>query len=244
MQVTSTRATLVGAGLLVVLWACDIPTDLPLVESRWVVPAEETRFGVDELLPDEVTVAPDSTTFLVDFAPSSFGTTLGGLCPDCVTANGLTVPKPEFADSIQSNVDLPSRVTRVEVVSGEAILEVENLFGFDPIQPGAGSTGSITLRVTDSVDGDLLAELVIDGADTAFPSGSTLVRNLVLAQTQVDGALIARVALDSPAGDPVTVDANAQLNVVATPSNIRIADAERRRQQRAGDVRCGSRSTR
>lgn len=81
----------------------------------------------------------------------------------------------------------------------------------------------MTLRITDDADGDVLSELVIDGANTAFGPGSTLTRSLMLAPTDVNGSLVATVSLDSPLGDPVTIDASAQLSVVATPTTIRVA---------------------
>jgi len=205
-------------------YGCDIPTDIPIIESRWIVPAEETRFGVDELLPGEVSISPDSTTFIVDFDSVAFASSLADLCTLCAAAHGFTVPKPPFSGTVESSVDFPSEVYQVTVVSGQVVLEVENLLGFDPIRPSADSIGTITLRVTDTADGDVLAELVLSGATTAFPSGTTLSRNLALAASEVNGGLLASVILDSPLGDPVTVDTTAMLDIVATPSNVRVSD--------------------
>lgn len=208
------------------LAACDVPTDLPRVETRWVVPAEETRFGVAELLPGDVTVSPDSSAFLVDFDPVNVSRTLADVCGvACTVADGLTVPKPPFIGSVESQVDLPAQVFAITVESGQVTLEVSNDFGFDPIRPAAGVFGSVTLRVTDDADGDVLSELVVSGADTSFASGTTMTRTLTVAPTTVNGSLLATVILDSPAGDPVTVDASAQLSVVATPTGIEVSSA-------------------
>lgn len=208
--------------------ACDIdiPTELPEFESRWVVPAEETRFGVADLLPGDVTVSPDGSAFLVDFDPVAVSRTLGDLCSACALADGLTVPKPPFMGTVESDVDFPAEVLEINVLSGTVALDVTNDFGFDPINPAAGAEGLMTLRVTDSADGDVLAELVVDGADTDFPSGTTLSRNLPLAPTEVNGGLLATVHLDSPLGDDVTVDASAQLGLVATSTNVRVASVD------------------
>ncbi len=221
-----TRAGSPASALLLAVFAsaCDIPTDLPIIDSRWIVPAEETRFGVAELLPDnDVTVSPDSTTFIVDFDPVAFSTTLGGLCAACAAADGLTVPKPPFTGTVESAVDFPPEVFGVTVVSGQVALEVTNNFGFDPLRPASGSNGTMTLRVTDNADGDLLAELVVDGVATPFPDGMTIIRNLALAPTVVNDGLLATVIIDSPLGDPVTVDANALLAVNATASDVRVS---------------------
>lgn len=209
--------------LLVTLSGCDIPTELPVFDTRWIVSAEETRFGVAQLLPGDVSVAPDSSAFIVDFTPVSFSRTLGQLCAACGPAHGLTVPKPPFLDSIKSQVDFPPEVYAISVLSGQVTLEVTNEFGFDPIRPGSSATGTMTLRVSDDADGDVLSELVVDGADTAFPSGTTLTRDLTLGQETVNGSLVATIELDSPAGDPVTIDTTALFSVVATPSNVRVA---------------------
>lgn len=216
---------LLGAfSALAAVSACEIPTDLPQIETRWIVPAEETRVRVDDFLPAEVTFSADSTELLVAIDPVTFSTTLGALCAACAAADGLTVPKPAFSGTVESQADLPADIFSVTVASGSVSLAVENLFGFDPLRPAAGAEGTMTLRVTDSTDGDVLAELVLDGAGTSFPSGTTLVRTLALTPTVLDGALLASVLLTSPTGDPVTVDAGALLGVVATPSDVRVSE--------------------
>ncbi|MGD8289562.1 MAG: hypothetical protein PVI31_13120 [Gemmatimonadota bacterium] len=208
---------------LPLLSGCELPSDLPEWETRWVVPAEETRFGVGELLPGEVTISPDSATFIVDFDPVSFAQSLGDLCTLCGPAHGSTVPKPPFIGTAEDQVDFPAEVYAISVVSGQVALEMDNDLGFDPLRPGVGVTGTMTLQVTDDADGDVLSELVIDGVDTPFPSGSTLTRNLSLAQMDVNGSLVASVVVNSPLGDPVAIDTTAAFSVVATPSNIRVA---------------------
>jgi hypothetical protein len=216
--------SLAGAAVIGLLAACDFPTDLPRVQSRWVVPAEETRFGVAELLPGDVSVSADSSTFIVTFDPVGFSQTLAELCGvACVAADGLTVPKPPFTGNVASQVDFPPEVFAITVVDGTVVLEVTNGLGFDPIRPAAGVFGSVTMRVTDDADGDVLSELVVSGTTTSFASGTTLSRSLVLAPTDVNGSLVASVVLDSPLGDPVTVDASAEVAVVATPGTIRVS---------------------
>lgn len=220
----STRATFVLLAVLATLAGCDIPTDLPRIETRWIVPAEETRFGVAQLLPAMVSVSSDSSAFLVEFDPASFSRTLGEVCGlACTAADGLTVPKPPFLGVVESQIDFPPEVFAISVVDGEVTLEITNRFGFDPIRPAAGAFGSMTLRVTDDADGDVLSELVVSGADTTFADGTTQTRTLTLAPIDVNGSLVASVVLDSPAGDPVTIDASAELSVVATPGLIRVA---------------------
>jgi len=218
----SIRPPLRLAGLiaLAAVAGCDIPTEPPAIDTRWVVPAEETRFGVAELLPGDVTLTPDSSAFVVNFLPVAFSTSLGSLCAACVAANGLTVPKPAFLGDFDSAIDFPPEVSSVTIVSGQVALAVWNRLNFDPIRPAAGVFGTITVRITDSADGDVLGTVVIDGTTTAMAPDTTLNRNLALQAGTVNGSLVATVEVNSPLGDPVTINTNLQVNVTATPTNV------------------------
>ena len=79
------------------------------------------------------------------------------------------------------------------------------------------------MRITDDADGDVLSELVVSGTDTSFPAGTTMTRTLALAPTAVNGSLVAAVTLDSPLGDPVTVDTASAVSVVVTPGTIHVS---------------------
>jgi hypothetical protein len=215
------RALLAGAIVVSALAGCDIPTELPLLDTRWVVPAEETRFGVAELLPDDsVTLNADSTAFIVDFESETFSESLGTLCPLCAASDGLTVPKPPFLGEFESSVDFPSEVSSVSIVSGEIVLEIDNGLNFDPLRPAPGEAGTLTITVTDDADGDVLGTLFLDGALVAMPPGGTLTRTLVLGPTTVEGSIVATADVDSPLGDPVTIDSSLPLTVTVSPTNI------------------------
>jgi hypothetical protein len=202
------------------LVGCEFPTELPLIDTRWVVPAEETRFGVAELLPGEVTLTPDEGAFLVDFDPVTFSANLGSLCAACIAANGLTVPKPPFIDGFESDIDFPTEVSAVTIVSGQVQIAIQNGLNFDPLRPTAGMFGEITITIEDSADGDVLGTLVIDGAATAMTAGATLNRTLDLGAGTVNGGLLTTVDVTSPAGDPVTINTSLQISATATPTNV------------------------
>lgn len=214
--------TPVAVCMLVLLAACDLPTEGPQVESRWIVPAEETRFGVGELLPGDVTFAPDSSAFLVAFDPVSISRTLEEVCSACVPFDGFTVPKPAFAASFGTGITFPSEVTSIELLEGEIEIEAFNGSNFDPIRPAAAATGTITITITDDADGDVLGTLLVDGAETAFDAGSTLTRTIELVPSTVDGSLAVTVEVDSPLGDAVTIDITDLFEVDATPNNVRV----------------------
>ncbi len=220
------REILTGVTALVCLAGCELPSEPPEVETRWIVPAEETRFGVAELLPGDVTLAPDSSVFLVDFDPVAFSQTLSGLCPACIVADGLTVPKPPFFGAFSSTVAMPPQVTAMEVEGGQVRVELYNGFNFDPLRPAAGVFGWMELTISDESDGDVVGTTLIEGEDQAFPPGSTVMAVVELGAAMVEGDVEATVGLDSPLGDTVTVDAGLSIDVTVTPVEVRVASVE------------------
>ncbi len=214
-------AAALGASALA---ACNIPTDLPILDTRWVVPAEDTRFGVGELLPGDVSITADSSAFLVDFDPVTYSEGLGTLCPACAVADGTTVPKPPFVGTFSSTIDFPPEVSSVTVLDGEVALQIQNGLNFDPLRPASGAYGSMTITITDDADGHVLGTLTLDGTTTSMAPGSTLNTTLPLSAETIDGSLKATTTVDSPLGDPVTIDSSLQVSVTASPMNIRVAN--------------------
>lgn len=221
-----TSTYLAACAATAVLAGCDIVTaleDLPIIDTRWVLPADETRFGVADLLPSAVSITTTEDAFLVNFAPVTFSETLGGLCPACIPANGLNVPKPPFAESFESALAFPSDVSSATVVSGSIGLQLFNGTNFDILRPAAGAFGTIQITIEDDADGDVLGTLTIDGTVTPFPGGSTLVRSIALSSATVNGSLSATVDVVSPLGDAVTIDITDQLSATATPTDIEVS---------------------
>jgi hypothetical protein len=114
-------------------------------------------------------------------------------------------------------------VSSISISSGEIVLEIDNGLNFDPLRPAPGETGTIIITVTDEADGDVLGTLEIDGATTALPAGGTLMRTIALATATVEGSIVATAEVDSPLGDPVTIDSSLPLTVTVTPTNILVA---------------------
>lgn len=216
------RQLLAGSTAAALLAGCDVPTDPPEVETRWIVPVEETSFGVAELLPGDVQLTADSSAFLVNLDPVTFSSTLGEICVACIPADGLTVPKPAFVGGLTASVDFPPEVSFIEIIDGRVELEVFNGFNFDPIRPASGVFGTMTLAISDGADGEVIGMTTIDGEDSAFGPGTTLLSVDLLAAS-VEGAIDVRVTLDSPTGDPVTIDISDLIQVTATPTDVRVA---------------------
>ena len=60
----------------------------------------------------------------------------------------------------------------------------------------------------------------------AFAPGATLMTNVALNPASLEGGIETTIVLDSPTGDPVTIDASDQISVDAVPSAIRVASVE------------------
>jgi len=210
--------------------ACDLPTEAPQWEQRWIVPADRTTVGVEELLPDEVLVTLDRSAFTVEVDPVSFHESLGSLCPACAPLDGLSVPKPPFQGDFHESVDLPEEVEAVQVRSGRIVVVARNGFGFDPLRPPGGSPGTVTLSLRDGGPGGVLLDSeVVDGASTSFAPGTLLTRVLEYAGP-VGARLSVTAVIDSPAGgldpgDRVLVRLADQLQVTATPQLLEVTSA-------------------
>lgn len=214
----ATLALIVGAA------GCDIPTEPPILDTSWSAPIESTRFGVDDLLPVSVSVTADTSAFAVSLAPVSYSASLASVCPPCALANGLTVPKPAFSDSIGDRVDLPARVASATVEGGSVRVEITNGLNFDPLRPAAGAFGSLTVVLADGFDGDPLGSGMVSGVAAAFAPGTTIAMVIPIQQAEVDGAIEAGVLIDSPAGDPVTLDASLRISVTASVEELRVSE--------------------
>ena len=79
-----------SAVLVLALAGCDIPTEVPRWDTRWVIPAERTAFSVADLLPEGVTLAPGGGSFDVPLEGITLSESLAGMCPECAPLDGLT----------------------------------------------------------------------------------------------------------------------------------------------------------
>jgi hypothetical protein len=189
-----------------------------------VVPADSASLAVSKLLPANVSVSPDTTAFVLDVDSTSMSRSLGVLCPDCAVLDGLVAPKPAFTASFNKRLELPGDVVSATLAGGEVTMELTNHFSFDPLRPSATARGSLT--VTISSLGTTLGTVVVDGADTPFPSGSTITRTIPLASSAVGDGMLVTIAIDSPEGDPILIDQDERFKGVATPGDIRVSEIE------------------
>ena len=202
-------APLEKAGLLILLAAlsgCDVPTDVPIFDVRWVLPVEETSISVVELLPTNVIIAGGNFEATPDVVLSQ---TLGSLCTLCVGSSGVPVPKPAFLRTFNQTGSLPTDVVSAVLVGGSISLAIQNDLGFDPINPAtappAPGTFTVTLYDTD-ITGPQLGQVILDGANgDAIPAGPSTIP-ITLTTGTVSSTIFAEVSLDSPAGDDVPIN--------------------------------------
>ncbi len=223
--------------LLSVVSACEVPTKLPIWDQTWVIPGDSTRVSVSELLPKtgELTVSTlgGQPVFALSIAaPAAVSRSLGQVCNPCAAANGTTVPKPAFSISDSTPVTLPTDLVAATIVSGGFTYTITNNFSFDPIRPSAAGApyGYFVIRVMNGTT--LVALDSVDGSTVAIgKNGATLQRPLPL---NVSGGLSITsskpvevyLTLNSPQGDPVTINTSQSFSVAIQPAPIALSQAQ------------------
>lgn len=203
---------------VVVVAACDIPTSVPKVDQRWILPADTMSISVDQMLPSGVTVSGGAFALTVD--PFTAGEALGALCSVCT--NGPAVSVPPFDATFTATQPLPDSVQAVTLASGSVQVSIYNGFSFDPIAGG----GTLTITLSDSVAGTVVGQVLLDGATDALPPGATVQRTVDLAPGAVGPTLLVTSEVNSVGGQRATfVNTADSLVVTATPSGILASSA-------------------
>ncbi len=210
------RATLVLAGLAI-LTGCDVPTEAPILEQRWILPVDNSTIAVTELLPSGVTVSGNN--FAVTVGAFNTHKSLGDLCTTCALLNGLTAPVPAFNGNLTLSQALPDDVSQATVVSGSALIAVQNGFSFDPLAGG----GSLTVTVYDGQGGRQVGQTVFTAP---LAAGTTVTRTLTLATGSIGSTLYVDAVLSSPGGQTALIDTSQRLTITATPSPILVSAAQ------------------
>ena len=202
--------------------ACDIPTELPILEPRLVFEAERTTITADQLLPASVTV--EGNAFLVTLTTSTVTRTLGEACPSCAQFNGQTAPKPAFTAALPpATVTLPTGVRSATLSNSVLNLQIFNGNSFDPLRPSPTARGILAVRITSA--GVVLADTVLSGENIALAAGQNTTVTVPLRPGQVanTASIVLDVTIASPAGDPAPINTSAQLRV--TPANATASSA-------------------
>src|SRR5689334_2087694 len=236
---TAARATArLSLLLLAAVGACEVPTKLPSWDQTWVIPGDSTRIAVSELLPKtgELTVSTSGgqPVFALNVAaPAAISRSLGQVCSACAAANGTTVPKPAFTITDSTGVALPTDLVAATVVNGGFTYTITNSFSFDPIRPNAAGApyGYFVIRVMNGTT--IVALDSVDGAALGIgKNGATLQRALPLnvgaGSLSITNAkpLEVYLTLNSPQGDPVTINTSQSFSVAIQPLPIALSQAQ------------------
>lgn len=216
-----------GVGSIAVLSAlaaCEFPTAVPQVDQTWMVPPQTTTIALANLLPAGVRILADSSAFALDVAPVSTSRALSADCSACAAANGTTVAKPAFVATVTATAALPAGFAAATLASGTLQLAVTNNYTFDPIRPSATARGYVVTTVANGAT--IIGRDSVDGATTALPPGATLTRSIALSGAISSASPVTvTITINSPAGDPVTMDASRTIAVTATPANLVVPTA-------------------
>ncbi|HWV58052.1 MAG TPA: hypothetical protein VNZ57_11435, partial [Longimicrobiales bacterium] len=126
---------------------------------------------------------------------------------------------------------MPEDVISATLAGGVARLEITHDFGFDPLRPGPGASGVLTIAIMNQ--GSVIGSIAID---EPFPSGATIVRDVPITPGVVTGEFVAVAVLVSPPGSPTFIDRNRSMSVVLRPRDILIEEAVLRVEDRSVDV--------
>jgi hypothetical protein len=215
---------LASVAALSLMAACDIPTQAPILGSRWVVPSKSTTIAVASLLPTGVSIAPDSSGFTLTAAGGSVTRSLSQDCASCAAANGAIVPKPAFVVNASASTSLPGEIASATLTGGMLQFVVRNNFTFDPLRPSATARGYAVITVSNGAT--VIGRDSLNGADVALAAGGSLTRSIPLAGTVTGSSPVTvSLKLDSPAGDNVQMDASRTIVITATPTNLKVATA-------------------
>ncbi len=190
---------------------CDIPTEAPIFEQRWILPVDNTTISVSELLPSGVTV--DGNDFAVSVDAFSTSRSLGDLCPSCAPLQGLLAPSPAFTGTLTMDQSLPADIAAATIASASAEIAIHNGFSFDPIAGG----GSVTATLTDGQGGAEIGEVTFSAG---LPPGQTTTQTLTVAPGAIGSNLFVTAVITSPGGQVTTIDNEERLTITATPGTV------------------------
>jgi hypothetical protein len=188
----------------------------------WSVPTTGTTISVNSMLPTGVTASGNS--FLVSVNPVSISRRLGEDCATCAASDGFTIRKPAFVGSGTATATLPGSVNSATLATNQITVTMRHAWGFDPLRPSATARGWI--RIVATSNGVAIGRDSINGATTAFPSGTDLVRTMTLAGTVSRAGVVVTTTMDSPAGDEFRMQSAAMFTASANFTTLAVSQAQ------------------
>ena len=211
--------------VLVALAACDVPTSVPKWDTEWNIPSTSTWISIASLLPGSVSITPDSSAFLVSVPGISASRMVGADCPTCGTA---VMPKPAFTMTVSGTSSVPSEVLTATLGNDTLVVTSTNNLSFDPLRPSAAA-GSAKgwFAVVVSNGTAIVGRDSVNGATTSFAPGTALTRRIPLGGSVSSSSPITlTVTINSPQGDPVSIDPNGTISLNASAPNFQLTSAD------------------
>jgi hypothetical protein len=196
------------------LAACDVPTAVPNWDMTWNFPASSTTITVNSILPNGISLTPNGAAFQASVNAVFITRTLQQDCPTCLT--GVSAPKPAFTSSVTSTpASLPANVTLATLITDTVYVTIVNRYQFDPINPGAGASGSMTFVVSSGAA--TLGTLTIAGPASSIPAnGATTTVKVPVSGTVSTAGVSLRVDINSPQGSTMTLSNTANQQITYT----------------------------
>lgn len=201
------------AAALSLATACDVPTDAPVWDTLWSLTVGDISLSPADLFPDDVDLT--GTTFGFPVPPTLSTSPLETFCPDC-----------EEGSSAHAGLDgeifiasfISGAIREADLSGGHIRVTLEHEWTFDPLRPAGDETGRIVITAEDGSDPPrILAEAILDGADTDFPSRVVRTVELTSGPTPFTGGGRVRVRLTGPAGPSAgPLETQAPLRVALT----------------------------
>jgi hypothetical protein len=217
---------------VLLLAACDFPTEIPQIEQTWVVPTDATSLVVDQLLPPELTVSGGAFRFTP--APVTVSRNLGGpggMCGACTTS-GTAQPKPAFTATVTASITTGSDILSSTLAAGNTFpVTLTHDFNFDPLRPSAAPGSARGYVVTEiSTGGTIIGRDSVSGTTTAWPAlPQQLSRSIPLtagAALTSTSPITITVTVFSPAGDNVIMNTSQRMTISSQPligvTNVRV----------------------
>lgn len=212
--------------------ACDIPSEPPIFQQTWLVPADSVQVSVSTLLPADVSLTGGGTAFTATTPTVNFNATLSTLCgePECQVPGDVVVPStPAFTSPpgvLATSIAFPTGVQSVTISGGFLQVHVTNDLGFDPLRPNGASApfGTITFEIS---SGALTASTTFTGtAVQGLADGTMRTFAIPLPTGAYAGTIGVDVSFDVPAGGAATLNAANPLAVEASLQSVAISSAD------------------
>lgn len=216
------RAVLLASAPLAGGCAAADLTDVPSWDVALNFPVKGTTLSVASLLPARVAIRQDSAAFLVTVDGTTAARTLGAVCPECNTLNGVTAPRPALAFATSGGTSLPADLVTATVAGGSLLVTILNGFSFDPL--GGSAAASLVLTVTDAAN-RVVARDSVTGVSFAIPARGPAQRTLTLTPGAIRGPLTLTSSITSPAGAPVAINIGEVFTVLGTVQNLAVSEA-------------------